>query len=79
MDIAECLHGAGCERELCERASHLARSGRTTELLPQLAEVRLALLAELREADGRLTCLDQAIHQLRHSHAPEPTNTKEHA
>lgn len=79
MDIAECLHGAGCEPSLCERASHLARSGRTTELLPQLAEVRLSLLAELREADGRLTCLDQAIHQIRHAHTAEPDNTKEHA
>lgn len=79
MDISECLRRAGCEPDLCERASHLARSGRTTELLPQLAEARLALLAELREADGRLACLDQAIHWLRHARATEPTDTKEHA
>lgn len=63
--IDDCLRKAGCSQELCRCAAKLSESGRAHELLPQLAEHRLDLLAELHEADERLACLDQTIAEIR--------------
>lgn len=58
------LEQAGCPASLRGNLERLARDGRTAEALPQLAAFRLSLLANLREADQRLSCLDQAIHAI---------------
>lgn len=61
------LEQAGCPQPLRSSLDHLARSGRAAEALPQLAAFRLTLLADLRVADQRLTCLDQAIRAIQAS------------
>lgn len=62
--IGEFLRGAGCDRRLCEGASHLEETGHADELLPQLAARRLRLLVELHETDERLACLDRAMREI---------------
>lgn len=58
------LEQAGCPAALRGSLGSLARDGRAAEALPLLAAFRLSLLADLREADRRLSCLDQAIHAI---------------
>ena len=70
--LQECLHEAGCDDELCRSAAKLMQAGRAHELLPQLARHRLDLLANLREADERLACLDRAIATVRQSSKGQP-------
>lgn len=61
-NVEKYLEQARCPQELCKQVARLAEDGRGAEALPALAEHRMALLAESRDCNQRLDCLDHAIH-----------------